>query len=191
MTTDQWNVRVFFSLLIAIEVCRQMNKPIGRKLVVTVALLVGMIGAMGHPSPAQGSWYYTVTPPSAGPSFVVGYYNSELGCKDWLGSAIYLHPKVCHNHPTGYNCRVIGNGYAYPNHWPFPAADITSGTCFNSGTHTSKNRYWFYWYDSNGGTKAGGTSDGGHCEAVRQQYLRSNRPGEAGSGCFFIGNTGE
>ena len=167
-----------------------MIKPIRGQLIVIAALLV-MISATTHPLPAQGGWFYTVTPPSAGPAFVVGSFNSEFGCKDWLGSAMYLHPQACHSHPTNYNCRIIGNGYAYPTHWPFPTDNITSGTCFNNNNRTSTNRYWFFWYDANGGTKVGGMSSGGRCEALRQKYLRSNRPGEAGSGCFFVGNTGE
>ena len=122
---------------------------------------------------------------------MVGTYNSEYGCKDWLGSAIYLHPWACHIHPTNYNCRIIGNGYAFAANWPFPTEDITSGTCFNNSGHASSNRYWFYWYNSLGGSKVGGTADAGSCEALRKKYLRSNRPGEAGNGCFFVGNTYE
>ena len=167
-----------------------MSRATRGALIIATALLV-MIGATAQSSSAQGSWYYSVTPPLGGPSFVVGYYNSARGCADWLGSAMYLHPSACHNHPTANNCRIIGNGYAYPENWPFPTANITSGTCFSGEHAVSKNRWWFFWYDSTGGSTVGGTSGEGKCEALRQKYLSSNRPGEAGSACFFIGNTYE
>lgn len=167
-----------------------MIESIKWKLVVIVALL-GMIGATIQPLPAECSWFYTVTPPLGGPPFVVGYYDSDRGCADWLGSAMYLHPSACHNHPTSHNCRIIGDGYAYPKGWPFPTDDITSGACVSSGHSTSTNRYWFYWYNSIGGSTVGGTRDASQCEALRRQYLSSNRPGDAGTTCFFVGSTGE
>jgi hypothetical protein len=164
-----------------------MITPIRGQIMVIATLLV--ISATALTSPAQGGWSYKITPPLAGPAFEVGYFNSEYGCKDWEGSAIFLHPSTCHNHPSDYNCRIIGNGYAYPIHWPFPTDAITFGSCINGSHPTSKNRYWFFWYDSHGGTMEGGTNGAGRCEAMRQKYLHSNRPGEAGSGCFFVGNT--
>lgn len=162
-----------------------------RRGLVFVAVLLVIVSASAQLSWARGSWYYTVTPPLGGPTFIVGNYNSEYGCKDWLGSAMYSHPGACYYHPSANNCRITGNGYAYPEHWPFPTANIMSGTCFNSVRPMSQNRWWFFWYDSKGGSVIGGTSGGNSCEAMRQKYLRSNRPGDPGSGCFFMGNTRE
>ncbi|MGA2409866.1 MAG: hypothetical protein ABSG46_05685 [Candidatus Binataceae bacterium] len=75
------------------------------------------------PAKVKKGWYFPVTPPPGdGAQFYVGPYHSLYGCRDMFGSAIYHHPFACHvtgpNPPS--NCRITGNGFAYPYDYPFP-----------------------------------------------------------------------
>src|SRR5260370_9424692 len=78
-------------------------------------------------------WFYRITPPNDGASFDVGPYNSEYGCKDWLGSEIFLHGPHSYVHPTDQNCVPIGNGFSYPAGFPDPippSEENPGGACY-------------------------------------------------------------
>src|ERR1700722_10021015 len=98
---------------------------------VTVALLLTLLGATAQPSQA-GGWYFSITPPH-GQTFDVGPYASHWDCNDMCGSALYSHPFACHFTGLPHDCRIIGNGFAYPKGFPFPVAageEIPSNGCF-------------------------------------------------------------
>ena len=141
-------------------------------------MLLLLVAAMG--------WFYTVTPPDGSLLLIVGPYNSEFGCKDWLGSALYLHGPLCHNHPSADHCKPIGAGYAAPG--------VASGTCYaERDVDVPAGGYGFFWYPFQGG----GQIIGGHwgpakCGRMRRKYVAANGDaGIAGSGCFFSGQTFE
>ena len=91
----------------------------------------------GPPLPSREGWYFTVTPPTGdGPAFNVGPWPTQGQCQDTLGSAIYHHPLACHitgPHPP-VNCRILGNGFAYPEAWPFPPVQqiVSPQGCFSA-----------------------------------------------------------
>ena len=153
-----------------------------------IAFLVMLIGATAQPSPARaGRWFYDITPPLGGQTFDVGPYNSEYGCKDWCGSAFFLHPAACHTHPSDYNCRNIGNGYAYPKGFPYPVPhdqEIPSNCCFRSNQPGMPQGYYFFLY-----TSAGGSAE--RCTHHVIKKARSIPNAELGNGCFFVGDTRE
>jgi hypothetical protein len=136
-------------------------------------------------------WFYRITPPNGAAAFDVGPYNSEYGCKDWLGSALFLHPSSCHDHPSDHNCRVIGNGFAYPAGFPYPVPlekQIPSGTCFESQAPGFPQGYYFFSYSDRPASAAAiGPFSLQKCNSVHAGWTR----GRAGSGCFFIGDTRE
>lgn len=155
-----------------------------------ILALLALVWATMRPSPCRAGWFYSITPPMGGQTFDVGPYNSEFGCKDWLGSALFLHPEECHEHPNDFNCRIIGNGFAYPVGFAFPVpagAQIPSGTCFESSEPGMRQGRYFFLY-----TKSGGSAE---------RWTRKNRKlargmvaagvAEIGTGKFFVGDTRE
>jgi hypothetical protein len=104
-------------------------------------------------------WFWTATPPASGASPIyIGPYETLLGCRDMLGSAWYSHPFACHltgpNPPS--NCRVTGNGFAYPKDYPHPVPSdmyIPSLDCVKSSDPTLRLKlgWYFLYYTVNGG----------------------------------------
>ena len=136
-------------------------------------------------------WFYRITPPGGAAAFDVGPYNSEYGCKDWLGSALFLHGPHCHDDPTDKNCVPIGNGFAYPAGFPYPVPpekQIPSGTCFESAAPGMRQGYYFFSYSDHppAGTPVG-PFDSQKCESVLAVWTQ----GRAGTGCFYVGDTRE
>ncbi len=162
-------------------------KAINRWLIVVGVLTLA--NSAHARKPGVDGWFFSITPPNGGQTFDVGPYNSLYGCRDWLGSALYLHPTTCHNHPNDYNCRIIGNGYAYPQGFPYPVpADeqIPSGDCFESNQPGLGQGNYYFFYSNIGGSVVGGARSNRKCNKSRRNTL-----GETGSGCFFVGDTGE
>lgn len=99
---------------------------------------------------APEAWYWGAYSPDRTKRIWVGPYGSLLGCRDMLGSATYAHPYACHvagPHPPS-NCKIIGNGFAYPAHWGFPVpADrmMVSHDCTRlpRGPYTNR-RGWYF-----------------------------------------------
>jgi hypothetical protein len=64
-----------------------------------------------------------------GPQIWIGPYTSLAWCRDTLGSELYSHPLACHvtgpNPPA--NCRILGNGAAYPRDYPADAYKTANG----------------------------------------------------------------
>lgn len=156
----------------------------------TVLLAAIYFASVAAASAGSDDWYFSIRPPSGGPTFRVGPYNSQFGCQDWLGSALYLHGPLCHGHPTQLNCAPIGNGYAYPVGFPYPVpagAQIPSGNCVEvNGQGDLRPGYYYFQYPVNGGNAAGPFSTNAGCRS-----RLANDVGETGSDCFFVGNTGE
>lgn len=67
-----------------------------------------------------GQWGFTVAPPFGGASFDVGDWGSLAECRDMKGSFENAHPFACHTRPSNFNCRVTGNGQAYPRDVVYP-----------------------------------------------------------------------
>ena len=158
-----------------------------RSLAVSIPILLLTVPAYA----GTNDWFYRITPPNGAAAFDVGPYNSEFGCKDWLGSALFLHGPYCHDHPTDRNCVPIGNGFAYPAGFPYPVPrekQIPSGTCFESDAKGFRQGYYFFWYsDRSPFAAAVGPFDEPNCNSVLAGWTQ----GRAGTGCFFIGNTRE
>lgn len=152
-------------------------------------LLLAMILTLLLPTlaSAQG-WYFEVISPVDSTVANVGPYNSLNGCNDWQGSACYLHPAACSSDPTPYNCRIIGNGFAYPASWAYPPTfTITPcGACYQlanapAGSVTKdapQGRYGLVYPD-------GGGVDLKGCNTYKAATDLK------GSRCFFVGDTGE
>lgn len=104
-------------------------------------------------------WYWTATPPASGAQPIyVGPYPNLWDCRDMLGSALYSHPFACHitgpNPPS--NCRITGNGFAYPKDYPFPVPSdmmIASADCVASDDPALRLKagWYFLYYTVNGG----------------------------------------
>jgi hypothetical protein len=158
-----------------------------RSLVFSLAILLLTVSTHA----GTNDWFYRITPPNGAAAFDVGPYNSEYGCKDWLGSALYLHPDACHDHPSDHNCRIIGNGFAYPAGFPYPVPpdkQIPSGTCFESDQPGMREGYYFFSYSDRGPfAVAVGPFGSQKCDSE----LAGWKQGRAGSGCFFVGDTRE
>jgi len=136
-------------------------------------------------------WFYRITPPNGAAAFDVGPYNSEYGCKDWLGSALYLHGPHCHDHPTNRNCVPIGNGFAYPAGFPYPVPpdkQIPSGTCFESNAAGMRQGYYFFSYSDRSRSAA---AIGPFAQEKCDRVLTAWKQGRAGTGCFYVGDTRE
>lgn len=74
------------------------------------------------PAPVQMGYYIQLQPQVNGPIGLVGPWCSLAAARDVLGSALYSHPFICHitgPHPPA-NCRITGNGFAYPAGTPYP-----------------------------------------------------------------------
>jgi len=86
-----------------------------------IALLLTLVSLTARPSPpacASDNCFITIVPPNGEPSFKVGPWTDNetwSHCADWWGSFLWLHPASCF---YGGNCRVIGDGLAYPDHYP-------------------------------------------------------------------------
>jgi len=169
------------------------------RLLVIVALLA-MIAFTARPFPpavafAQPGWFFSITPPS-GPEFLVGPYSDHWDCNDMLGSALYSHPFACHTDPSNFNCRITGNGFAYPKDFPYPVPAneiIPSLGCFKSKTTRTyvKPGWYFLFY-----TPAGGSLE--RCGEYRAfKLLAKTVPGDDigfyknrgcfGAPCFSVG----
>lgn len=84
-----------------------------RALVLTLLLLAA-------PASAGSGWYWQVKS-MQGADFYVGPWPSVHYCLDMWGSALYAHPFACHNTgPVGHNCDNIGNGFMFPQGYPYP-----------------------------------------------------------------------
>lgn len=74
------------------------------------------------------AWYIRITPnPPNGPSFLIGPWWDYAVAADLDGSMLYGHPFACHNtgpHPPS-NCRIMGNGMAYPANWAWVSNGAT------------------------------------------------------------------
>ena len=145
-------------------------------------------------------WFYRITPPNDGVAFDVGPYNSEYGCKDWLGSAIFLHGPHCYDHPTDQNCVPIGNGFAYPEGWPYPmppSEQIPGGACFESNAPGMRPGYYFFLYSDgllfyNDGHLPFGAAVGPFGSRTCDRVLAATQTqAVTGTGCFFVGDTRE
>jgi hypothetical protein len=124
----------------------------------------------------SGGWYYTVESPYGGTPLVVGPYDSQATCRDWLGSALFMHPSACHTDPNPYNCRIIGVGYE------------GKGQASNDCTYVGDG-WGFFWYPPTGGGKIVEQKTLAKCQAKYQEY----QSGRFGSGamspqCVHIGN---
>ncbi len=153
-------------------------------------------------SPTQAGtddWFYRITPPNDGASFDVGPYNSEYGCKDWLGSAIFLHGPHCYDHPTDQNCVPIGNGFAYPAGFPYPvppSEEIPGGACFESNAPGLRPGYYFFLYSegllySDSHPLFGAALGPFGYRACDRALASAQTQGVTGTGCFFVGDTRE
>jgi hypothetical protein len=71
------------------------------------------------------AYYWIENSPDGTSQVAVGPYNTLAQCRDMLGSALYSHPWACHiygpNGPPDTNCEITGNGFGYPEDWPYPA----------------------------------------------------------------------
>jgi hypothetical protein len=80
-----------------------------------------------------------------------------------LGSAIFAHPWACHTDPSGFNCRNIGNGFAYPKSYPYPLTPdlyLTGPDCVKSADPSLRlKKSWYFLYY---------TIDGGGVEACKE-----------------------
>jgi len=108
--------------------------------------------------------YWTVTPRVAGAATIyIGPYDDLAGCRDMLGSAIFAHPWACHTDPSGFNCRNIGNGFAYPKSYPYPLTPdlyLTGPDCVRSADPSLRlKKSWYFLYY---------TIDGGGVEACKE-----------------------
>src|SRR5713226_4240696 len=98
--------------------------------IITLIFVMMLVTVPAH----AGRWFFSMTPPH-GQTFNVGPYPSHADCNNMLGSAHFRHPFACHIDPSDFNCRIIGNGFAYPKSYPFPVPKdmvIPGGDCFES-----------------------------------------------------------
>ena len=119
----------------------------------TIAVLLLLVSA----SIAHAGWFFMITPPNGGPSFPVGPYKDDAACADTLGSAIYSHPYACHLHPSAKNCRITGDGFAYPKGFPYPVSadeQIPGGACFEeeSESYNLPRGWYFLFYTATDGS---------------------------------------
>lgn len=139
------------------------------------------------PALVLASWIFTVTAIDGTQAVTVGPYKTVGGCRDWLGSALYLHPFKCHLHPTEHNCRIIGNGYAYPEGWPYPSpVTLPSIDCTESSDPVAPNGFGYFSYSPSGVHIEGGKW--GKYGCGRRRKTAAMRGAVVGSGCFFQGN---
>ncbi len=159
--------------------------------ILTVTLLL-LLGA----SVADAGYFFSITPPNGGPSFPVGPYKSYGAAADTLGSALYSHPFACHLHWSPYNCRTIGNGFAYPEDFPYPVPpdqQIPINAVYedNSQLNNLKIGWYFFFYTATGGSVE-------KCSSLKEfQELAREVPGDEipdyrdmrcpGAPCFSVG----
>jgi hypothetical protein len=77
---------------------------------------------------APMAWYLPLQPAVNGPTTYVGPYNSYAVAADILGSMLYSHPFQCHLTGKPSDCRITGNGMAYPRGTPFPPVHQIPGS---------------------------------------------------------------
>jgi hypothetical protein len=157
---------------------------------VNLALLLTLMGATAQPSQA-GGWYFSITPPH-GQTFDVGPYASHWDCNDMCGSALYSHPFACHFTGLPHDCRIIGNGFAYPKGFPFPVPageEIPSNGCFWSNEPPLRSGNYFFFYTNTTGSIE-------ECSKFRKfNALAKDTPGDeiavtkrvCGGPCFTVG----
>jgi hypothetical protein len=176
---------------IAVRSCQYLHHSVRCFFSVAVSLLLTLITTPTHAG--ANDWFYRITPPNGGASFDVGPYNSEYGCKDWLGSAIFLHGPLCHDHPIDQNCVPIGNGFAYPTGFPYPvpsSEQIPSGACFESTAPGLHQGYYFFWY-SDGHPLIGAAIGPFDYRACDRILAEAQTKAVTGTGCFYVGDTRE
>ena len=166
-----------------------------------------------QPTPQQPTtgWYWGVQSPSngpespnTGPELWVGPYSSDSDCADMYGSAIYAHPWECHL--TGQDCGIIGNGFAYPESYPYPvpADEVIAGNLNCQEMTIANNPYtvadgWYFLYYPLSGAQLIGSTSLKTCTELYAQYasLALTTPGAQigyysdskcpGAPCFSVG----
>jgi hypothetical protein len=162
-----------------------------KQAILTVTLLL-LLGA----SAADAGWYFTINPPNGGLPFLVGPYNNYSDAADTLGSALFASPWACHLQWSKYNCRIIGNGFAYPGDFPYPVPGdevIPSPnlTRASKGSYSLAKGWYFLFY-----TAIGGSIE--KCSELKAfKVLARNVPGDEiprysdmqcpGAPCFSVG----
>ena len=147
-------------------------------------------------SAVHAGYFFYIDPPNGGPSIPVGPYKSYGDCADTLGSALYSHPFACHLHWSPNNCRIIGNGFAYPSDFPYPVPPdllIPVNEVFNQkkGPNDLKKGWYFLFYTATGGSIE-------KCSQLKKfEELASQIPGDEvpayrnmncpGAPCFSVG----
>lgn len=179
------------------------------KKLLVVLILLGWVG-LGYGGSAPYGWYWGVQyPPVTGSVLWVGPYPNDADCADMYGSAIYAHPWACHLDCTtagscAENCKIVGNGFAYPKAWPYPVppADLIAGT-LNCTLYkditprpTPAAGWYFLWYSSTG-PHLEGSPDLATCRADYTARSKSLTSGEyigyysdsacPGAPCFSVG----
>ena len=89
------------------------------KKYLTPLLILAMLALPTCVFAQPSGWYFTVTPPH-GFTLFVGPWQSDSHCADMLGSAIYSHPWKCHLTGKPADCVITGNGFMYPQSYPYP-----------------------------------------------------------------------
>jgi hypothetical protein len=119
-----------------------------------VVLLLALISATAQPSQA-GGWFFSITPPH-GQTYDVGPYKNHYQCNDMDGSALYSHPFACHLTGLPKDCRIIGNGFAYPKGtaFPVPLKEVIPSRdgCFLSNQPGLPRGKYFFFYTNTGGS---------------------------------------
>jgi hypothetical protein len=112
-------------------------------------------------------WFFLVTSNFGGTPIKLGDYNSQYGCRDWLGGC---------------------------QQWIAGSSGTCSTDCsFDSGT--SHSDYVYLFYPETGGIVKSSTYNSlANCKTAVQQWCPSTVTGVAGAcsaDCFFEGNTHE
>jgi hypothetical protein len=159
--------------------------------IATVLLLL-----LFNASVANARWFFTITPPNGGASFPVGPYKTVSQCLDTLGSAAFSHPFACHLQWSKQNCRIIGNGFAYPEDYPYPVPPdevMTSVGCYedNSGSYELRRGWYFFFYTAIGGSVEKCSQLKGAEELAREvpgdELGHYRNMGCPGAPCFSVG----
>lgn len=154
--------------------------------------------SLAPPIPA-GGWYFDVIPPSGGAKIPVGPYRSYYDACDTFGSALFYHPFACHLYPSKFNCRALGNGFAFPHDIPFPvpanepdAVMVTTGPYQDPGSPNALKRGWYFLFF----TTTGGSIEKCSGLATAEKLVRTV-PGDEigyyknlhcpGAPCFSVG----
>jgi hypothetical protein len=151
------------------------------------------------PSIPAGGWYFDVIPPNGGAKIPVGPYTSYYDACDTFGSALFYHPFACHLYPSKFNCRALGNGFAFPHDIPFPvpanepdAVMVTTGPYRDPASPNALKRGWYFLFFTTTGGSIEKCSD-----LARARELVRTVPGDEigyyknlrcpGAPCFSVG----